>query len=84
MRYEKLTVMHCAIVTLGVAGITAAYQHVIGVPDYQAVVVPTTLTAAISGANYLLARYVPFGNKKKDKGKVSRPAPQPTPMKPQH
>ena len=82
MRYEKLTVMHCAIVTLGVAGITAAYQHVIGVPDYQAVVVPTTLTAAISGANYLLARYTPFGGKTKKTGGKQKAVPQPT-LKPQ-
>ena len=82
MRYEKLTLVHCVTVTLGVAGIAAAYQHVTGSQDYQATVVPTIFAAAISGANYLLARYTPFGGKTKKTGGKQKAVPQPT-LKPQ-
>jgi hypothetical protein len=83
MRYEKVTLVHVAAVPVLYAVGMNAYQYVTGAHDYVSTIVPTIVIAAISVTPYVLARLLPFGRKTKD-SKAQRPAPQPSPMKPQH
>lgn len=83
MRYEKLTVAHCAIVASAYAIGANAYQY-FTTQDYTSTIVPTGIVLAVSVATYAAARWIPFGGKSKGRnGKPQKTAPQPT-LKPAH
>ena len=81
MRYEKVTILHCAVLPLLATAGMAANQYLVS-GSYSALIAPVAGIAAISFFPMGLARYFPLDKKGKH-GKSTGKAPQPTP-KPTH